>query len=222
MPARTPLAAALLLVAGLTGCASSPGTVPPSGVDQLVVPTPTPDPGDFVDVVDNPWFPLEPGSRQRWTIDGEPEGGLRVEVLAGPRTAGVATTAVRTTATLDPAGGGGWSADLGTDYYGQDRDGNVWWFGHEGEWRAGVDGAEAGLVVPARPRTGDGYRMAFLAGVVEDRAEVLAAGADLLEIERIPEDGARSVTHYERGLGPVRVETSDGVAERISDDPVSR
>ena len=62
---------------------------------------------------------------------------------AGPDVAGVATTAV----TL-----GAWA-----DYYAQDSAGNVWWFGREGEWRAGEDGAEAGIAMLAKPRVGDGY-----------------------------------------------------------------
>ena len=40
---------------------------PPTGVDELVIPTPSPDPADFVAVVDNPWLPLEPG--RTWTYD---------------------------------------------------------------------------------------------------------------------------------------------------------
>ncbi len=46
----------------LTGCGSASVSSPPSGVDELVIPTPSPDPDDFVAAVDNPWFPLEPGT----------------------------------------------------------------------------------------------------------------------------------------------------------------
>ena len=76
--------------------------------------------------------------------------------------------------TTPSAGRDGWSTGLHSDFFAQDRDGNVWWLGRAGEWEAGVDGARAGLVVPADPRVGDGYRMALLEGVVEDRAEVTA------------------------------------------------
>ena len=57
------------------------------------------------------------------------------------------------------------------DYYAQDRDGNVWWFGRQGVWDVDVAGAEAGLAMPADPRVGDGWRLALLEGVVEDRAD---------------------------------------------------
>ena len=58
------------------------------------------------------------------------------------------------------------------DYYAQDRHGNVWWFGREGVWLAGEDGAEAGLAMPATPRVGDGWRAAYDADVVDVRMTV--------------------------------------------------
>ena len=64
------------------------------------------------------------------------------------------------------------TGDQVVDYYAQDRHGNVWWFGREGVWRAGEDGAEAGLAMPATPRVGDGWRAAYDAGVVDVRTTV--------------------------------------------------
>jgi hypothetical protein len=85
-----------------------------------------------------------------------------VSVAPGPEVDGVATTAQVSTE----------QGRRTTDWFAQDRSGNVWWFGREGEWRAGVDGAEAGLAMPADPRVGDGFRTAYAAGVVEDVATV--------------------------------------------------
>ena len=70
------------------------------------------------------------------------------------------------------------------DWYAQDERGNVWWFGREGVWRAGTDGAEAGLAMAAAPRVGDGYRMAYEPGVVEDTAEVLEADDQRIVVEQ--------------------------------------
>ena len=42
-----------------------------------------------------------------------------------------------------------------------------------GSWEAGVDGARAGIVMPAHPRVGDTYRQEFYLGEAEDEARVL-------------------------------------------------
>lgn len=75
------------------------------------------------------------------------------------------------------------------DYYAQDGAGNVWYFGEiaqefedgdlvslAGSWKAGVDGAKAGIIMLADPRVGDFYRQEFLLGEAEDVAEVLSLG----------------------------------------------
>jgi len=139
-----------LLAALLAGCGTASPTSPPTGVDELVVPTPSPDPDDFVAEIDNPWFAGDPDA-------GRPSGTERV--------AGVEVTVV------------------GGDYFAQDRRGNVWWFGTVGEWRAGVDGAQAGLAMPAEPRYGDSWRTAYVPGVVEDVAAVTDMDDDTLVLE---------------------------------------
>ena len=75
------------------------------------------------------------------------------------------------------------------DWYAQDRDGNVWYFGEEtaeyedgkvvsteGSWEAGVDGALPGIVMHAAPEVGDAYRQEFYEGEAEDLAEVVRDG----------------------------------------------
>lgn len=165
---RRVLASALLALV-VSACGSSSEVSPPSGVDELTIPTPSPDPDDFVDRIDNPWFPLEPGTM--WTYDvSAADGNHPKTVTVMDRTqdvAGVNVTVVESVA----------EGETVTDLYAQDTSGNVWWFGRSGEWEAGVDGAEAGLVMAATPRVGDGYRLGYLAGVVEDSAEVISIDA---------------------------------------------
>src|SRR4051794_25515163 len=63
------------------------------------------------------------------------------------------------------------------DWYAQDAQGNIWYFGEatteygpggesstEGSWQAGIDGAQPGIVVLGDPVPGDEYREEYLAG----------------------------------------------------------
>lgn len=167
-PALAVLAVTLALTGSLTGCGGDPVPVGPQGVDELEIPTPSADPADFVDEVDNPWLPLTPGSV--WVYV---DGGEKVTVTVTEETRvvqGVTTTVVEQS--------GAWAAS--ERLYAQDDRGNVWLFGEvrdDRAWEAGVDGARAGLAMPAEPRLGDGYALASAPGVAEDRATVLAVDA---------------------------------------------
>lgn len=199
MTVRRLLAVAVLsaqLAVLVSGCGSASQPSPPGGVDQLVVPTPAPDPDDFVAEVDNPWLPLEVGRTWRYRVaDTSGVHPLLVSAGPGPTVAGVATTALT-------------SREQGrqvVDWYAQDRHGNVWWFGRAGSWQAGTDGAQAGLAMAASPRVGDGYRTAYLPGTVEDVAEVVAVDEDevVVELRSQLRPGEAGELTYERGTGLV-------------------
>ncbi len=206
------LAAALAVAAA--GCGTASPDSPPSGVDELRIPTPSPDPQDFVRGIDNPWLALEPGSTWRYTVTGATPGTLVITVEdATYDVAGVATTPVSRT---EPTGG------RVVDYFAQDRRGNVWWLGREGVWLAGEDGAEAGLVMPAAPRLGDGWRAAYDAGVVDVRMSVESldhvvdvpagryTGALGIDVTDPLEPGTAKRAFYERGVGLVEEFSTDG------------
>jgi hypothetical protein len=141
-------------------------------------------PADFVEVIDNPYLPLKPGTTLVYegTSDGERE---TTEVTTTDRTKevmGVTTTVVR-----DQVFVAGELVEDTFDWFAQDRYGNVWYFGEisreykggkfvgtEGSWEAGVDGAEPGIVMLADPQVGDSYRQEYYAGEAEDTAEVWA------------------------------------------------
>lgn len=208
---RRVLAALSVVLSGavlLAGCGTASAPSPPSGVDGLTVPTPSPRAVDFVANVDNPWSPLPVGRTWRYdVVDVRGEHPLTVTAEPGPVVDGV-----RTTARVSVEQG-----SRTTDLYAQDRRGNVWWLGSSGErgaWRAGVDGARAGLAMPARPRVGDGFRAAYLPGVVEDVVTVLALDAavtlpvgsyaDLLLTETAsPLTAGPRQAYYARGTGLV-------------------
>lgn len=214
MTVRALLLAAVLAVApALAGCGTASSPSPPAGVDELTIPTPSPDPGDFVAEVDNPWLPLPVGDTWVYSVtDAEGPHRLTVTVERGPEVAGVATTSRVST---EPSG-------TVTDWFAQDEEGNVWWFGREGVWRAGEDGAEAGVAMLARPRIGDGYRMGYEEGVVEDTARVtaldgeadVAAGSydDLVMLEQQSHlrPGAVAELAYARGVGLVQASEVSG------------
>jgi hypothetical protein len=131
--------------------------------------------------VDNPYFPLPVG--RQWVYR---EGRQRVEVTVTDRTKlianGVVARVVRDEVTLK-----GVPVEITDDYYAQDDQGTVWYLGEatteyedgkpvstEGSFEAGVDGAQAGIVMPAHPRVGMRYRQEHYAGHAEDRAKIVS------------------------------------------------
>jgi len=142
------------------------------------------EPASFTTDIDNPFLPLKAGTR--WVYEGETEDGLErivVEVTSKTRTVmGVEAVIVRDTVTLD-----GEVIEDTSDWFAQDDEGNVWYFGEEtteyedgeavtteGSWEAGVDGAQPGIVMMASPDVGDRYRQEYYRGEAEDMAEVLS------------------------------------------------
>lgn len=179
------LRAALLaatVTALATGCGSAPDTIGPTGVDGLVIPTPTPDPADFVAGIDNPYLPLREGATWGYAVSGDPSVRHADVVVrrSSREVAGVPATEV-VTVLSDVRGN---AVERRTAWYAQDRAGNVWQFGEARAfpgtgrapvaWRAGADGAQAGLAMAAEPRVGDGYAVGLAPGVAEDRALVVS------------------------------------------------
>ena len=223
----------------LTACggAGAPGTTAPTGVDGLVVPTPSPDPDDFVPRIDNTYLPLVPGST--WTYESRSSTGtetITVTVTDETRmVAGVETTVVHD----EVRDARGKLVEDTYDWFAQDRAGNVWYFGEdttaydeeeistEGSWEAGVDGAMAGVAMLAAPRIGDGYRQEFREGVAEDQGEVLRISVTLeLDTESYDDVLVTSDTtplepeleerkYYAPGIGLVAEETVRGEKEHV-------
>lgn len=154
-------------------------------------------------VIDNPWSPMQPGTR---TVLHELEDGeCKVNDVAVTHAvkrdfrgiyAGIAARVVRDRVWSDPLCDGHRALLLEdtSDWYGQDGGGNVWYFGEdtveysyddaghrtgssrEGSWEAGRDGAKAGIVMFRHPVVGTYYRQEYLAGVAEDAARVERVG----------------------------------------------
>jgi hypothetical protein len=223
-----------LLVAG---CGSAPQKSPPTGVDGLRIPTPSADPDDFVEGVDNPYLPLRPGSRWVYESAGADPETTTVTVTEDTREVQGVTTTVVHDVVRDSEGT---VVEDTFDWFAQDTAGNVWYFGEDtteyddrgrpddsGSWEAGVDGAQAGVVMLAEPRVGDGYQQEFNPGQAEDRAEVLSRDesvnvafdsfTDVLQTQDTTplEPGLVEQKYYAPGVGLILEETVLGGSERV-------
>jgi hypothetical protein len=145
-------------------------------------------PTDFSPRVDNPWFPLTPGRTLVYT--GTKDGRKALDlVVATSRTrviGGVRTRVVEDRLYLDNV-----LEERTSDYYAQDRCGNVWYFGEdtaaldrhgrvvdtEGTWHAGVDGAQPGVFMQAHPQLGRKFRQEWYRGHAEDVFKVIDRSA---------------------------------------------
>ena len=218
---------ALGLAAATLGAGSPPAVQPPA----------PPDPANFVAEVTNPWFPLRPGTTLRYR--GETDGTRGHDVFSVThRTETI--QGVRATVIHDRVILRGRTVEDTLDYYAQDKDGNVWYFGEdtkeldrrgnvksrEGTWRAGVDGAEAGIFMPADPRVGQSFRQEYYKGHAEDHFKIVSLHASvkvpavssrnaLRTREWTPlEPGVRDAKYYVRGKGTVLEQTVKGGDER--------
>lgn len=217
---RRPLVAAgvVLLLAGC-GPVGQPAPYDSTGIDELVIPTPSPDPDDFVDVVDNPWLAWEPGQRHGYPVmeAGRRIGRLVVRVSETPTD----VDGVMATTVTEDLHRRGHEPRQRTGLYAQDTKGNVWQLaGEEGgdAWQAGRAGALAGLLMPAEPRSGDGWVSGEHDGAVtvlsvQGRSDLAGDGqewSDALEVEWSPADDSNEARTerrwYASGVGLVRVE----------------
>ena len=135
--------------------------------------------------IDNPYFPLAPGTRFTYqgTVKRAPVRDVVYVTHNTPTIDGVATVEVR-----DQVWESGVLTEDTLDWYAQDDQGNVWYFGelatqlpagtHDGSWKAGVDGAQPGYLMETAPQVGDLYCQENAPGVAQDVAEVLSVSAD--------------------------------------------
>lgn len=176
---------ALILLLGVVGAPTAWGAASrdaglPDGSEPADL-----DPASFTVDIDNPYWPMAPGTRwiSRETDDEGKELVVTVTVssLTKAIANGITARVVRDTVTERGA-----VVEDTFDWYAQDAAGNVWYLGEDtaefeqgrirsrrGSFEAGVDGALAGVVVPANPVPGLRYRQEYYAGRAEDRAEVI-------------------------------------------------
>lgn len=144
---------------------------------------PTIDPANFTTNIDNPYMPLKAGTT--YIYEGPTSTGfIRTEFAVTMNTKlidGVICVEVHDQVFTD----GALTEDT-LDWFAQDKDGNVWYFGEDsdelvngrvsslgGSWQGGMKGASPGIVMKAHPKVGDFYRQEFLLNSAEDAAGVL-------------------------------------------------
>jgi hypothetical protein len=177
--------------------------------------------------IDNPFWPMKPGTR--WTYRETAPGATRqrIVVTVTHRTRRVAS-GVTVRVVHDRATSHGQLVEDTFDYYAQDGKGNVWYMGEDttefehgkpvskaGSWEAGVDGAKAGIVMLAHPRVGRRYREENYPGHALDGAKVMSRSeqaqtpyghfSHLLFTKNFNPLEPRSLEYkfYARGIGPV-------------------
>ena len=213
------------------GCGGSSSTALPAGSEAVEL-----DPADFTTEITNPYWPMSPGDR--W-VYRETDGDevLKDEVTVADKTKTI--DGIEARVVHDVVSQGDEVLEDTFDWYAQDADGNLWYLGEdtkeyengklkttEGSWEAGVDGAEPGIILPARPEPGMSYREEYYKGHAEDGASVLTLDAhakvpygtydNLLQTRNYSgiEPNVVEEKFYASGIGPVLEVTISGGAGR--------
>lgn len=199
--------------------------------------SPNIDPADFTTKIDNEYFPLKPGTT--FVYKGKTQDATEGDVVAVTSDTrnimGVECVVVKDTVTED-----GEMTEQTYDWYAQDKEGNVWYFGEDskeyengkvkstgGSWEAGKDGAKPGIIMPAEPKVGHTYRQEYYKGEAEDMAKALKLDGSatvpygsfdhvLVTDEWTPlEPNIAEHKYYASGVGNVLEVATKGPQERL-------
>jgi len=205
-------------------------------------------PADFTTNIDNPYWPMKPGSK--WVYrESDTEGTKeKVVVEVTDKTKRIAN-GVEARVIRDTVSENGIPVEITDDWYAQDKAGNIWYLGeyvsnykngkvtdHGGSFEAGVKGAEAGVAMPANPKPGMSYRQEYFKGEAEDRGAVITVGEEQVEVpfgfydkdvlmtrDLVPtEPKVQELKFYAPGVGPllsVHTDGAGGRAELVSYTP---
>jgi hypothetical protein len=194
-------------------------------------------PADFTTQIDNPYFPLPVGARWEIRVTDQ-EGLVQHEVITVLDKTKQIADGVTARVVHDVVREDGGLAEVTDDWYAQDKDGNVWYFGEDtadiqngkrdtsGSFEAGANGADAGIAMLAHPEAGMTYREEYYKGHAEDRSRVIALEQQaevpfghfndvLLTEDYSPvEPNVLELKFYAPGIGQVLAQTVSGGSER--------
>ena len=152
------------------------------------------DPADFSINITNPYWPMRPGSR--WVYrETDTTGSKQTAVISVTRQTKLIANGVTARVVRDVVSENGTPVEITDDWYAQDKAGNIWYLGEAvqnyengklvdraGSFEAGVDGAQAGIAMPANPVPGLSYRQEYYKGEAEDKAAVITVGQEQVQV----------------------------------------
>src|SRR5438552_635563 len=165
-----------VLLPALAGCGGSSGSdksqaATQSGTNTLPQ-TSEPsnlNPADFTTQIDNPYWPMPVGAT--WHVHvSDPQGESLQETITAENQTKKIADGVTARVVHDVVYTNGKATEITDDWYAQDKDGNIWYFGENtasvqngkkdtsGSFEAGAKGADAGIAMPANPTVGLTYR----------------------------------------------------------------
>lgn len=228
------LPALLLSACGSSGSSSeaqSTNTFPQSSEPSNL------NPADFTTQIDNPYFPLPVGAQWHIRVTDQ-EGTVQQQVITVTDKTRKMGDGVTARVVHDVVSEHGKPVEVTEDWYAQDKEGNVWYFGEDtaeihngkrdtsGSFEAGVNGADAGIAMLAHPTVGQTYREEYYVGHAEDRSRVLALDQQaevpfghfrnviLTEDYSPVEPNVLELKMYAPGIGQVLAQTVSGGSER--------
>jgi hypothetical protein len=207
----------------------------PQGSEKVAL-----NPADFTTEIDNPYWPMAPGNT--WVYSAGDLDGTREDVVVEvtDETKMIAN-GIEARVIIDTVTEDGELRERTQDWYAQDRCGNIWYLGehvdnyengeivnNDGSFEAGVDGAQAGVAMPGRPRPGLSYRQEYYAGVAEDEGAIVTLDKEHVEVpfgffdedvlmtrDLVPlEPRVQELKFYGLGIGPLMSVHTDGAGGR--------
>jgi hypothetical protein len=197
-------------------------------------------PADFTTRIDNPYWPMRPGSR--WVYrETDAEGTRQKVVVTVTRKTKRIANGITARVVHDVVTEKGQPIEITDDWYAQDKAGNIWYLGEAtteyqngkptttaGSFEAGVDGAQPGIIMPAKPVAGLSYRQEYYAGQAEDKAAIVSLeeqvevpfghfrrGRVLMTRDVNPlKPKIQEFKFYARGVGPVLAVGVSGGSDR--------
>jgi hypothetical protein len=194
-------------------------------------------PANFVDTINNSYWPLKPGTTYRYEgVRGTtPQVDTEVVTHQTKQILGINCTVVRDTVSEH-----GKPVERTFDWYAQDDQGNVWYMGEDSlelqnghfvkasdSWKSGVKGAQPGIIMPANPKAGDRYRQEYYPpGQALDKATVLGHSGTvkvpygtykgaLVTSEFSPLEPQTEQKYYVAGLGEIKEKVVKGHHEEF-------
>ena len=171
----------------VAGCDGSSGKAGGTGESSQKAYAPHINPADFTTTIDNRYFPLKPGTTfvyEGTVTENHQDTTERDEMAVTHGTKQI--MGVECVEVNDKVWEEGKLIEQTFDWYAQDEEGNVWYFGEDskelengkvtstkGSWEAGKDGAKPGIIMQAHPKVGQTYRQEYYKGEAEDMALVL-------------------------------------------------